>query len=579
MSCTKCNEQDPCVQVDCTCQVKISTDCVTYTGDDLPCSGIKKGVILTELIQQLDAFICEKFAFLAAYFRLKNIGNGSKIYAGDNNIGEKQLRTLTKTGDLLLISTPAPTDTEINFTIDEDELIDFVQTNQKTITSDDGSIIITETATNIDLSVLTIEDGIPRFIVNSAYTGVDELGTISQPFKNIPNAVTAFLTGGVPATILIQKGNGYNYTGHFNYDGLTVELESNTGIFSNPTADWLCDLDSIGAGIKTEVNFILGEGSVINLVKNGFRNRGTNINNSAFTTYKKISIKGKGQIIQSIADDTDPDRFVIFESNFANTAGFYNDSVTPFEVSGVRINPQTQGIMKMGGFTYSNFLDVQFAVSNPGVSVNSGLVPFRINGGTVGISNCNIGVLVSGLVLFSFNPSAGVTCLLNLSSNDIVGNLLTMFRNEHATLKPGIVAFDNTTDSQLNMTNLFTSTPLWDTIFFNYNTITSLTNSFDGVADLTSGNNYSVHNKIGTNIIESLKVFVSRASAVSFGCPSGTAFIKRTVVTAPNLVAGEEYRVLTSGSPSLGTVGTYFTATGSETGTGTAYSYTRDIVL
>jgi len=33
-----------------------------YTGNDLACSGIKKGTILTELIQQLDTYICDKFS-------------------------------------------------------------------------------------------------------------------------------------------------------------------------------------------------------------------------------------------------------------------------------------------------------------------------------------------------------------------------------------------------------------------------------------------------------------------------------------------------------------------------------------
>lgn len=52
-----------CTTTDCSCPVKdLSTDCVLYTGNDLACSGIKKGTILTELIQQLDTYICDKFS-------------------------------------------------------------------------------------------------------------------------------------------------------------------------------------------------------------------------------------------------------------------------------------------------------------------------------------------------------------------------------------------------------------------------------------------------------------------------------------------------------------------------------------
>jgi hypothetical protein len=45
-----------------------------------------------------------------------------------------------------------------------------------------------------------------------------------------------------------------------------------------------------------------------------------------------------------------------------------------------------------------------------------------------------------------------------------------------------------------------------------------------------------------------------------------------------DLVAGVEYKIATAGSPSLGTVGNFLTATGSETGTGTAYLETIEIL-
>ncbi len=58
--CSKCGTNNTiCSQVsDCSCPVKdLSTDCVQYTGDDLVYSGIKKGTILTEFLQQLDNFV------------------------------------------------------------------------------------------------------------------------------------------------------------------------------------------------------------------------------------------------------------------------------------------------------------------------------------------------------------------------------------------------------------------------------------------------------------------------------------------------------------------------------------------
>ena len=73
-------------------------------------------------------------------------------------------------------------------------------------------------------------------------------------------------------------------------------------------------------------------------------------------------------------------------------------------------------------------------------------------------------------------------------------------------------------------------------------------------------------------------VFESKAQALSAGRPIGSAFIKRNVFNAVDLVAGVEYKVVTSGSPSLGAVGSFFTATGSETGTGVGM-YTERCIL
>jgi hypothetical protein len=59
--CNECNSSATICSpaTECSCPVKdLSTDCVQYTGDDLACSGIKKGTILTEFLQQLDEFVC-----------------------------------------------------------------------------------------------------------------------------------------------------------------------------------------------------------------------------------------------------------------------------------------------------------------------------------------------------------------------------------------------------------------------------------------------------------------------------------------------------------------------------------------
>jgi hypothetical protein len=102
-TCHECNQQPLCKQNDCSCPVKdLSTDCVLYTGADLTCSGIKSGTILTDLIQQLDDFICKiTEAVGGGGFGLINIGTGSGIYRNTLLSGSKELRSIKAIGDFL----------------------------------------------------------------------------------------------------------------------------------------------------------------------------------------------------------------------------------------------------------------------------------------------------------------------------------------------------------------------------------------------------------------------------------------------------------------------------------------------
>ena len=104
-----------CPPEPCTCPVKISTDCSTYNGDNLSCSGIEKNTILTDVIKQLDAFICTTKDQLYRAFSLVNIGTGSQIYKGVDGLGRKELRTIKSiSSDLVVTQTP----TEIQLYVD-----------------------------------------------------------------------------------------------------------------------------------------------------------------------------------------------------------------------------------------------------------------------------------------------------------------------------------------------------------------------------------------------------------------------------------------------------------------------------
>ena len=97
--CETCS--NPCEEGDttCSCAVKdLSTDCSVYTGDDLECSGIEKNTVLSQVIQQLDAFICNIRTEIISYLTLINIGTGAQVYKGISGIGNKEIRTIKPKG-------------------------------------------------------------------------------------------------------------------------------------------------------------------------------------------------------------------------------------------------------------------------------------------------------------------------------------------------------------------------------------------------------------------------------------------------------------------------------------------------
>jgi hypothetical protein len=90
----------------------------------LPCSGIKSQTILTELIQQLDEFICTKVQEIAQTLVLINIGNGASVYKGTDLQGRKELRRIRKEGDLVVVTEGS---SDISISLDEDTLTEFIQ--------------------------------------------------------------------------------------------------------------------------------------------------------------------------------------------------------------------------------------------------------------------------------------------------------------------------------------------------------------------------------------------------------------------------------------------------------------------
>ena len=372
---------------------------------------------------------------------------------------------------------------------------------------------------------------------------------------------------------------GYNFTGNINLNQVNIVLEENVVIYSNPSiGDFLVDYDTLSPTQALSMSINLKEGAKIVLAKSGFRNSGTSTATSNFSNYKQISISGNGTIFQNsngiIAND-----YVIIESNYTTTNTFNNDVAPQFIIDETILMTNTQSIYKVGGNSRVNISNARLIINGiTGLPASTEI--FNQIGGVIRMNNLNISVTpFFGTILnkvFPISKSANILSELNLSNITLSGGMVTIIENESA-LQP-TVSVTNLMTIDFQCSNIIKSpSVLWTSCFLNNNVINSGVVDFTQV-DLTLNNTASCVNSFSGNVVESLRVFQNKNSAIVAGALLNSAFIKRNVFDAVDLIAGVEYKVVTSGSPSLGAIGDFFTATGSETGTGTASLETREIL-
>lgn len=104
-----------CPPETCTCPIQLSTDCITLS-EDLSCSGVVAGTNFTEAIQQLDEYICTAIEQSGTTINLINVGAGAEVYKGVDNLGRKELRTITSEDDSITVTEGINTiDFSVNF--------------------------------------------------------------------------------------------------------------------------------------------------------------------------------------------------------------------------------------------------------------------------------------------------------------------------------------------------------------------------------------------------------------------------------------------------------------------------------
>lgn len=569
MSCNKCNEYNPCKQKSCGCPVKdLYSNCVNVGLGVLPCSGINADDTLDNVLLGLEQFICDKVDSVTNFLQITNIGTGSEIYAGDNVMGAKQLRTLTSTDGSVNITENEDV-IDFNVTIPEAGGLISVGTGNPIYVGQDGddeaqiaSILDTSTdhtpiytgyengnhkiagLTSDSLSIeqdgdgnIQIEnppaftnDGIPRFIVNNLYTGDEELGTVSKPFKTIQNAIDAFVgTGNAEAPqfqngiIIIQKGNIYNFSGTFNYRNINIILEEGAKVYSNPgLGNFLMDYDTLDGNIDSISTITLRESSELRVLQKGFKNRGSN--DVTETGRKIININGSGLLRgEGPYDET----FSLIEDNYENLPDYGNNGPnSQFNITDIEIRSR-QPVWRLGNGASVVMNNVIIRFNNVGGGAQFRF--FNQIGGHIYLNNSEVvteGNLLERQFVIEILDSTTIPPFFYMRDNVFQTNSnITIFMeliNESATnseMSPEVQGYHNKTRFS-TYSRVFED---YFTVPINIKSVSFRGNIFEtgvlqntvGKIDFTQGNSFSALNQIGENIVENLRSFTDRAAATA----------------------------------------------------------------
>ena len=460
-------------------------------------------------------------------------------------------------------------------------------------TVESSTLDVTQVGNVITIETPTVSD-IPALIVNSAYTGIEELGTSAKPFKTIQAALDAYKgTGGkgtildptspelLGSTIEIYRGSEiYNFVGDFNYKDVKISFKEDTIVSSNPTVSWLSDFNSFSTTTTHNPTLTFDNGAFLYCAKSGFKIVGGDF---ALNTYNRKALSVYGSRTNS--------GIVLIGTN---------ESDILFEVDGSNLQYVN------GGY--------QHLFINTFISTNRGRL-FVIKG--------NGNVICDNMLTYILNDpfTATITNTYPIVELRNIARLVYTNSNIQANETPTVIydEFVSTYDSALfeardcafsGHTEYFafnnsvenTATIRLDSCKMYINTSTSFSGTISGLWQnmaLTNNNmpvtsiNYATTaiqpyciNTIGGKVIETLGTYSSKEAASTAGLIKGSKFINQTDITAGVFVIGVEYKILTLGTTnftligaSANTVGLYFTASGVGIGTGTASLIKVDIVI
>ena len=191
-NCNDCPPQQDCHQQDCGCPIPdLSAACVIYKGQELTCIGAEIPDTVESLLKKFDTAICSKLETILQQGDLVNVGNGIEFYKGTNNLGQREIRSLTSSDNSITINLD-PNNEEVDITFDGETF-----TLERESTTADAQVVSTFDSVNErytfkglkglnDVTIGTDADGNITFDVdvpnqNITLTSPDNSAIITEP--------------------------------------------------------------------------------------------------------------------------------------------------------------------------------------------------------------------------------------------------------------------------------------------------------------------------------------------------------------------------------------------------------------
>ena len=179
-----CGCTDPCQpnSIPCTCEARVTSDCVTVSGATSNCLAIDDNLLLTDYLTQMDERICEKVDSVTNFIALENVGTGSKLYKGDNLLGKKQIRTVKSLDSALIVT---ETVDEIQLDLNLPAIIPPDGTETKLVSGTNTTVAgngSTATPYSVNVSFPTPPDGSETKVIAGTNTTVTGNGTDTTPY-------------------------------------------------------------------------------------------------------------------------------------------------------------------------------------------------------------------------------------------------------------------------------------------------------------------------------------------------------------------------------------------------------------